>query len=130
MTALDRAQILRPRSLIGGRVAVPEWADNGTAAEVCIRTLTLNQRRALQAHLRAETDTSAGFSPRAVALIVVAAACTEDGAALFELDDVVAIQELDARPVERIAMHALRSNGLIGDTEDITKNSQPSPSAG
>jgi len=129
MTALTRAQILRPRSPICGRVAVPEWADNGTAAEVCIRTLTLNQRRALAESLHTD-DRTLGFSPRAVALIVVASACDDDGNALFSEEDLEALQNSDARPLERIYQQALRLNGFLGERDDIAKNSPPSPSAG
>jgi hypothetical protein len=130
MSALNRAQILRARSPVAARVAVPEWAENGTA-EVCIRSIKLDDFWHLAEVLRREREGAgedAGFTPRALASICQAAVCDENGQLLFAPEDLPQVEQLEAAAVRRIAMEALRVNGLLGERSDIAKNSPPSPS--
>jgi hypothetical protein len=109
MSLLTKAAILAAADLKHEDVAVPEW--NGS---VRVRTMTGTQREVFGASLSGD-DGKADMGTFRVKL-VVACVVGEDGAALFDFDDVKALSQKSGAALERVFAVASKLNGMAADS--------------
>lgn len=125
MVALSRASILASNDMRVLHVSVPEWADNGVPAEVCLRRFSIADSNIIARRApTAADDLAAGidFTMR----VLVLALCDETGKRLLTEDDIPALMEKDSQVLKRLVHEALVFNKLAEpDGEDPGKNSQP-----
>lgn len=119
---LDRDAILNAKDRAIESVPVPEWG-----GDVLIRTMTGRERDALEVRLYGVNATKENIRANFVAAAVV----KDDGALMFTADDVEALGDKAAKPLDRIWRAVRKQNG-IGEEEvaELAKNSEPGPSGG
>ncbi|QTD91759.1 hypothetical protein [Burkholderia anthina] len=118
---LNRQQILAASDLQSVDVPVPEWG--GT---VRVLMMSGTARDALQAQVVDNKSTS-----KFEAALIVATVVDDNGAPLFTVDDVAALQGKSSAALSRVSNAAMKLNRL-GEkaTEDAEKNSGATPSDG
>lgn len=123
---LGRDAILKASALKTEEVAVPEWADPDSGADVVlVRELRGRERDEWEASLAVQRGGKmvpdvANMRAKLVARCVVG----EDGESLFTMQDVSALGELSAAPIARIFEVASRLSGLNpDDLEEMQGNS-------
>jgi hypothetical protein len=114
---LTREQILKPRTMPSEVVPCPEIADGAT---LTVRRLTGKEFMAMSAKVKAEPDL-------AFAYWIMATVVNDDGAAVFNADDAVALGEQDATLIQRLSEVAMKLN--VNGKGDPAKNSDPTPPA-
>lgn len=106
---LTRDTILAAKDLKTESIAVPEWG-----GEVLIRVFSGTQRDRLDAFIARSVDEKGKIKdPTGMrTLVVVLAACNEDGSALFRPEDMDALKAKSSIALNRIFDAASRLNGL------------------
>lgn len=113
---IDRASILASAAapIVSDPIAVPEWG-----GAVRVRVMSGAERDAFEV----ATVPPLGSLRNVRARLVVACACDDAGALLFQSGDVEAVGALDARALDRVFRAARELNALGGDQiEAIKKN--------
>jgi hypothetical protein len=124
---LDRDAILKAAALKTEDVPVPEWGGS-----VLVRELRARERDEWEASLAVQRGRQmvpdvSNMRAKLAARIIVGA----DGEPLFTQQDVAALGELSAAPLDRIFEVASRLSGLNpADLEEKAKNSGTAPSGG
>jgi len=126
--ALTKEQIFAAKFERLKRVAVPEWG-----GEVWVKAMTVGERDAFEAGNRAVKDTGEDPWRDVKSRLVVATACDESGALLFDESDVLRMRnDLLAAPVDRLADVAMDLAGMTKkDAETLAaelKNGQSAAS--
>ena len=112
---IDRAAILAPAPrAVSDPIDVPEWG--GT---VRVRVMSGAERDAFEL----ATVPPLGTLRNARARLVVACACDDAGALLFQPGDVEAVGELDGRALDRVFRVARDFNLLTGEHVEALKKS-------
>ncbi|VVE28185.1 hypothetical protein PPN31114_03512 [Pandoraea pneumonica] len=125
--ALTREQILAADDLAVESVPVPEWG-----GDVRVRMMSGEQRDQLTAMMVAASDasqnvTAVRFGQMVVSLCLV----DDDGALLFGADRLDELRKKQPHVIERLALHAIRINGLgPGAVEEAKKPSETIQSSG
>ena len=129
MMSLDKATIFAADDLPTEDVEVPEWG-----GVVTVRTMSCAETDSvmLEARKRQIGDDGkhydiSGWRARLVQLSVV----NGDGSLLFSEDDIPSLQKKSSKVVERIAVVAMRLNGMDkSDVEAVAGNSSTTEPSG
>ncbi|GAC1475640.1 MAG: hypothetical protein NVSMB9_28520 [Isosphaeraceae bacterium] len=113
---LSKAQILAADDLRRDVVEVPMWGGS-----VHVRTLRLSERLALEKAL-------ADAPVNALAILVAASVCDDQGVLLFSPDDIPALEAKSVEALSILAPAITRLNKITtSDVEELAKNSGPTP---
>ena len=109
---LTREQILNADDMQHVDVEVPEWGGS-----VRVRTISGRERQRFQKMAQVDGETAEDFMEK----LIVASACDEAGNPLFTVEDVKALSEKSAIPLERVFGEVARLNGLTQESRDEIK---------
>ena len=120
MAILTADDILAADDIISGEVLfpVPEWSSNGKADEAMLRLVPMSgmQRDRLSKKIQdgqAKNDITNLFPQ-----IIVACAVDDEAKPLFSQKQVAALNEKNAKVIERVATECMRISGLTAEGEE------------
>jgi hypothetical protein len=126
---LTREQILKTKDRTHKDVKCPEWG--GT---VRVQSLTGSERDAFEESIlgqRNKDGTREVVAMNLRAKLVALSVVDKDGNQLFSKDDVLALGEKNAKPLDRLFSEAQKLSGITkDDVEEMVKNSGTGQGAG